>query len=281
MQYSWQRIGRGFLTLASELHLGHYDLVISDFEPLLSRASQVANLPLILYNNQSFSQVCSLPLNLVTQTRKMELTCRFICPPANLTIVAVPIKAEYPIVSENVIITGPLIKEEVRGRLWKGGGDHIVLYVRESNVELFPIFREYAVKNNLKIYAYGNNNLVPMDEDDIIIRRTPSSLNFINDMLSSKLLITAGGAGVIGEAAYTGTPTIIIPEPRQPEQEMNGFLAERCYPNMAELKLNNFTLDELENKVSTLHGLGERQMEDGTEDVLRAILNFMKTVNIK
>ena len=211
----------------------------------------------------------------------MEFTCRFICPPPQLTIVAVPIKAEYPVISDNVVITGPIIKEEVRGRLWKGGGDYLVVYVRESNVELFPIFIEYAKKNNLKIYAYGNNSLVPMAKDDIVVRRTPSSLNFINDVLSARLLITAGGAGVIGEAAYTGAPTIIIPEPGQPEQEMNGFLANRCYPNMAELKLKDFTLDNLERSVNLLHGLGERQMEDGTEDVIQAIIQFTQSVNLK
>ena len=122
------------LSLATQLHLQNYDLVISDFEPLLSRASQIAHKPLILINNQSFAQVCSLPLEMVIQTRMMEFTCRFICPPAQLIILPIPIKAHYPIIAENVVITGPIIKEHMRGLLWEGGGNHIVVYVRESNV---------------------------------------------------------------------------------------------------------------------------------------------------
>ena len=148
--------------------------------------------------------------------------------------------------------------------------------------EIFPIIIEYAKKNNLKIYAYGNNNLVPIDEISPIVERRPSSsLNFINDVISSDLLITAGGAGVIGEAAYTGTPTIIIPEPNQPEQEMNGYFADECYPNMAEIKLHDFTLENLEYRVSELDELGIRQIEDGTEDVIRTIQEFSQTHTIK
>ena len=50
------------LTLSDQLREENYDVVISDFEPLLSRAALNANIPCLAFNSQNFVTICKIPI---------------------------------------------------------------------------------------------------------------------------------------------------------------------------------------------------------------------------
>ena len=65
-------------------------------------------------------------------------------------------------------------------------------------------------------------------------------------MVDSKLVIGTSGTQLIGELAYLGIPAILVPEKGQTEQELNAYLANDSYPNMATISSQNITHEKLD-----------------------------------
>lgn len=280
---SWFLQNRGkIIDLAEYLKQHKYDLVISDYEPLLSRAAKLAGIPLIIYNNQSFGTHCKLPddCNTITTADKvamkqLNVINRMICPDSNTTIIAKALPNNTLVSKRNTHIVGPPIQDEYQGKRWSGWkSDYIMVYHRNSMLKKMDEIVEFAKSKGCYIKWYGAGE--KMSVDNSIVQFCPEGKTFTHDMLNCRYLITPAGASSIGEACHVGAPIILVPEKGQIEAELNSKLTSFYYPNACTLPMSAVTAEELTRITSDLHGLGGCHVEDGSWKVAETINKFLE-----
>jgi uncharacterized protein (TIGR00661 family) len=75
-----------------------------------------------------------------------------------------------------------------------------------------------------RFIAYGSD---PPSDPPPNIEFRPASLDaFAADLAACRAVLCAGGQQLIGEARYFGKPLLVVPIPRQHEQEINARYAE-------------------------------------------------------
>ncbi|MGD9722061.1 MAG: glycosyltransferase family protein [Pirellulales bacterium] len=118
-------------------------------------------------------------------------------------------------------------------------GDHVLLYARAG---LGRRMAEVAAGVSACFVAYGCEG---PPAANIEYKRT-SDEHFARDLASCRAVICSGGQQLIGEARYFGKPLLIVPIPKQHEQEINAHYASRegigSYCPVAEL--NGRRVDE-------------------------------------
>ena len=251
---------RRILALSDILVDGKYDIVISDYEPLLSRAAINANIPILAFNSQNFVNLCKMPMKYRHLSLPIYFVNSFIVPNCDYTVVSKPVRIKNKL-HKNATLVGPMIREHIIGENWYGDKDHILMY--RSHALDWPTSEiiEWANSKGLKVYFYGNLN--PEEEklvSEEFIHRPISESQFITDMVDSKLVIGTSGTQLIGELAYLGIPAILVPEKGQTEQELNAYLANDSYPNMATISSQNITHEKLDELFAELDGLGMTHM---------------------
>jgi uncharacterized protein (TIGR00661 family) len=97
-------------------------------------------------------------------------------------------------------------------------GEHVVLYGRG---ELGRRMSQAASKVSEKFVAYGFDG-VPAPN---IEYRETSYDGFARDLASCKAVLSTAGQQLMGEARYFGKPVLVVPMPRQYEQEINARYA--------------------------------------------------------
>jgi len=279
---SWFLQNRGkIIDLADHLKAHKYDLVISDYEPLLSRAAQLAGIPLIIYNNQSFGTHCKLPdgCNTITNgdrlaLKQLNIINRMICPDGNVTIVAKALPEESLVKKRDTFMVGPPIQERYRGKQWSGwNSDYIMVYHRKSFLSKMDEVIEFAESKGCTIKWYGAGEDMSIDSN--IVQFCPEGPSFTRDLENCRYLITPAGASTIGEACHIGAPIILVPEKGQIEAELNSKLTSFYYPNACTLPMSAVTAEELTRVSDDLHGLGECHVENGSWKVAEIINQFL------
>lgn len=252
------------IKLSKMLKSEGFDVVVSDFEPLMARAANHANIPLMSLNSQGFVNVCSIPLKYKTLSMQMSLVNALILADPQFSVVAKPVN--LPTKENMGCLVGPIIRPHIIGRKWKGKGDHILVYIRESISKALPSVVKWGQDNGLKIYVYGDVEESYENEFDspMVFKRSFSESQFIEDMITSQVVVSTAGTQLIGEVAYLGAPAILIPEKGQKEQELNAYLASDAYPNIARLRIGNISATRFREAFSSLSGFGERHTEDGS-----------------
>jgi uncharacterized protein (TIGR00661 family) len=266
------------IDMAKYLKDNNYDLVISDFEPLVSRAAKLANIPLILYNNQSFSTHCRLPdcCSKGDTLAKIKLSKinQMICPESNVTIIAKALPDTSLIKKRNTHLVGPPIKKEVQNVIWEGSNSkYIMVYHRASLLNKLDEIVEFAKHNDCRIKWYVAGEPVEIDNDLVDI--CPAGKQFITDMKYCRYLITAAGASTIGEACHIGAPIILIPEKGQIEGELNAKLTSYYYDNACTIPMSEVSAKKLTDMSSTIVGNG-CNIVDGSKDVADIIDRFLQ-----
>jgi len=268
------------LTLSDQLKEENYDVVISDFEPLLSRAALNANIPCLAFNSQNFVTICKIPMKYRYLSIPIAFINAIIVPSPDYTIVSKPVRLDMK--SNKGMIVGPIIREHILDKSWKGTHNHILMYRSLASDWPTEEIVEWANSKGLTVYFYGK--LTPAEEklatNNAFIHRPISETQFVEDMINAKLVIGTSGTQLIGELAYLGVPAILIPETGQTEQELNALLANDSYPNMATITAKKITPEKLEELIQTLDGLSIRHTEDGSKEAYQKIeewLNQLKT----
>ena len=267
------------IDLAKYLKDNEYDLVISDYEPLLSRAAKLANIPLILYNNQSFATHCRLPECCsngdVLSKMKLSKINQMICPEANVTIIAKALPDTSLVKKRNTHLVGPPIKKEFQDMVWDGSNsDYIMVYHRESLMSKLDELVEFAEQEGCRIKWYIGGE--SFDIDHALVEVCPAGKQFVADMKHCRYFITASGASTIGEACHIGAPLILIPEKGQIEGELNSKLTDFYYDNACTLPMKDVTADKLTKLTTQLSGYSQCSVEDGSQEVAKIINEFLK-----
>jgi uncharacterized protein (TIGR00661 family) len=195
------------------------DLFITDFEPLTARAADSLGVPCVSVDSQHrFCEALpgDFPLRLRAYVRLAGAFVRhWICRPRQC-IVAV-FHACPP--SRHYVRVDALLREHV-AKVRPSDGEHVLLYGRG---ELGRRMAEIAAGVAATFIAYGCDG--PASPN--IEFRPMSNEAFIADLASCRAVLCAGGQQLIGEARYFGKPMLIVPIPRQHEQEINARYAER------------------------------------------------------
>jgi uncharacterized protein (TIGR00661 family) len=195
------------------------DLFITDFEPLTALAAASLRISCVSIDNQH--RFChplgsGFPLYLQLYARMAgEFVRRWIKRPRQC-IVAVfhhcPSSRHYQRVDV-------LLRDQI-ARLQPSEGDHVLLYARG---ELGRRMARVASMVPQRFIAYGCGE---MRAANIEHKRT-SDAGFAADLASCKAVVCSGGQQLIGEARYFRKPLLVVPMPKQHEQEINARYARK------------------------------------------------------
>jgi len=218
-----QMSGRA-VELARTLEREHADLVISDFEPLLGRAGNLAGLPVVAIDHQQFLRhydLSQLPGPLQKKAAHLtpfvsayykKLTASvisaFFFPQLKIT------SRQHPIVQAGVLLRSELIGADPQV------GDHLVAYLRRDAP---PDVLRALSASQLPIRVYGTQRTGQFGQLSFhaIERR-----RFVDDLCTSRALISSAGNQVIGEALFLRKPVLCYPEPGNIEQAINGHFLQ-------------------------------------------------------
>jgi len=179
------------------------DLVLSDWEPFLSRVADRAGMPLVLLNHPGMvlsDSTLSLPAFYARMAARAMMPAsgrKIICSFYNGTV-------------------GPILREEIQ-QVSRSDEGFFILYAREEIRERLIQVLSHVPDIKVKVF--------PNDEED-----------FVTEFGRCSGLITSAGHQIISEALYLKKPCFVIPFGGQHEQRMNaGMLLRSGWGDFAEI----------------------------------------------
>lgn len=219
------------------------DLVITDFEWMLPKAAEKYNVPYISIDHQhflSYYDLKNLPLDLRGKAA-------FMSPALNLFYMnhaAAVVSAFYfPELKKNlgntVYQTGVFINDNIR---YADSEDrkYILVYLRRFLSKEIMYSLESSCQ---KVIVYTDQNL---ENYKNIQFKKLSKTGFTEDLAKCAMLVTTAGNQLVGEALYLKKPVIVMPEPNNFEQEINGFFLEQSCGGINVLR-DDFEEDTIKN----------------------------------
>ncbi|REK09044.1 MAG: hypothetical protein DWQ37_19490 [Planctomycetota bacterium] len=196
------------------------DLFLTDFEPLTASVASSLGIECVSIDNQH--RFChplgsEFPLFLQAYGRLTGKFVRHWLKRPRQCIVAVfhdcPESRHYRPVDA-------LMRQRIV-ELTPSEGDHVLVYARRGLGR--RIVEAAAQVPHARFIAYGYEG-PPADN---IEYRPTSEERFAQDLASCRAVVCSGGQQLIGEARYFGKPLLVVPIPKQHEQEVNARYARR------------------------------------------------------
>lgn len=217
------RLPERVVSWARHIHRDRADLVISDLEPLVARAAQLAGVPLVAVDHQHFLvnyDLSGLPLHLQLKASVLGQFVHMMCSGQRRTIVSAFFFPPLRSTDASVTSAGVLLGGELR-RAVPEQGKHLVAYVRRrAPREVLDAL--HGLGQAVRVYGHelrgrsANLEFLPIDP-----------FRFVADLAQSRGLISSVGNQVIGEALALRKPVLAYPEPSNWEQEINGHFLEQ------------------------------------------------------
>ena len=205
------------------------DLVITDFEPSLPWAAQQCGLPFISLNHQHFLvayDLRSLPWFLQLQAALMAQFVKLFYSRQIQTIVSSfyfpPLKPQY----RNVEQIGVLLRPEIV-QAAPENGSHLVAYLRRT---MPPEVSQALAECGLEVHIYG---LGARPAEGQLKFLEIDVFRFVEDLATSRALISTAGNQLVGEALFLGKPVLAMPEPGNYEQEINAHFLQQSGGGLA------------------------------------------------
>jgi uncharacterized protein (TIGR00661 family) len=197
-------------------------LVITDFEPALSRAARAEGVPFVSLDHQHFLftyDLRSLSPGLRRHAEFMGTVVRLYHRGAQETIVSAFFRPPLRRGVKRVTQIGPLLRPEVRDATTRAGS-HLVAYIRRS---ASPALLDGLAGLGCEVRVYGLG-AAPSAGRLRFFKIDP--FRFVDDLASSRALVCTAGNQLIGEALYLGKPIFAMPERGNFEQAINAhFIA--------------------------------------------------------
>ncbi len=230
-----RRCVQGWLRIKKIAAAFQPDIIISDFELYSARVAHRYAIPWISIDNLHVLSHTSAPSSV---SKKFALyghlqrsTVKLLMPQPDACLIPSFFEA-MPLDPDRTSIIPPLLREDIlhaRGRACTG---HILVY---NSSALHTTKRFLSVFKNIPeqhFIVYG----VDQDsrEENLILKKY-SAGGFIDDLASSRGVITNGGFGLLSEAVYLKKPVLSVPIPGQYEQVLNAsYLDQLAYGRFAE-----------------------------------------------
>lgn len=275
----WQSVAGTFLTARKDLpasirtwvgtvHDWRPDVVVSDFEPLSGIYARWSRTPLVCVDNIHMIDRCAHGPDIldgaVEDARIARAVTRAMVPTAGDYVIPTFFFPEVnkgrtrlipPILRQAIIDAEPV------------RGDHLVVY-SGGDRELIDALRDAP----LPCHVYGMRDGEETGTTDGSIEYRPRSIDgFLEDLVSSRGVVTGGGFSLLGEAVYLGKPVLSIPLKGQFEQLMNArYLAREGYGTCA-TRVDRSVLQGFLDRLDEHHERLGEYTQDGNREGLEVI----------
>jgi uncharacterized protein (TIGR00661 family) len=236
--------------LARELLNDAAALVITDFEPLMPRAAKVAGIPFVSLDHQHFLtayDLSGLPARLRYYARCLSPWVHMYYSGQCHSIVSSFYEAPlYPGVTD-VTRVGVLLRSEIL-EAEVSVGDHLVAYVRR-HIAKHVIEALIELGQPVRVYGLG-----AMPDQGQVSFHAVDPLRFVQDLASSRALVSTAGNQLVGEALYLRKPVLGMPETGNYEQEINAHFLQAS--GMGETcSMREFDVERLRGFLSRVESL--------------------------
>jgi len=211
----------GFLELI--IRRSRPDLVLTDFEPALSRAARRCGVPVVSFDHQHFLRtydLSSLPLGLRLRAWGLARIVGLFCVAQVETIVSSFYFPPLRRCCRDVTQVGVLLRREIRNARSQPGGHLLVYFRRDVPANVFRALRDTG--RPVKVYGLGERQR----EGNLEFRAICEN-EFVEDLANCHAVVSTAGNQLIGEAQYLLKPVLALPEKKNFEQRINAhFLAQ-------------------------------------------------------
>ncbi|MCG8583684.1 MAG: teichoic acid biosynthesis protein [Pirellulales bacterium] len=247
------------------------EIVVCDFEPLVSRAAHRHDVPVVSLDHQHFLlayDLSSLPRGLRAYAHAMGWFVRAHGIRPTKTIVSgffrSPLRKGY----EDVTQVGPLLRPEVKDRK-PTTGDYVLSYLRKATP---PHVLEVLMASGQRIRIYG---LGERPAEGNLTFHAIDQHTFVEDLAACRAVIAAAGNQLLGEALYFGKPFLALPEGRHYEQRINAHFLEQLGGGRG-IIIEDLQLADVQQFLASTdtycENLSGREREfDGTDTAVRSI----------
>lgn len=197
-------------------------LVITDFEPLTSRAARRTRTPLLSIDNQHMmtNSDVKTPKEFRKDAAAAKLVTRLMTPRAGSYVVTSFFEAK--IKKKNTVVVPPILRKKII-EAQPTDEVHILVYVTSPAPALAEILK--TVRGKFRAYGFGKDGI----EGNIEFKK-PSLDGFAEDLLRSRAVIANAGFSLLTESLYLGKPFLAVPVKYQFEQMFNAYwLAKAGY----------------------------------------------------
>jgi len=256
--------------LARTLRTERADLVLTDFEPALSRAALRADVPLVAIDHQAFlttSDFSDLPLALRGHAAFMGAFVKRWSPEPALRVVSSFYRPKLRAgLGAEVRQSGVFVRKALREASTTRAG-FLLAYLRPGVPErALEVLRRAPVE--VRLYGRGTG-----PREGSLVRRAVSESQFISDLAACDGLVSTAGNQLVGEALFLGKPVLAAPELRNREQEINAWFLDRTAGGRA-TTFSAFDSEQLARFLDQCGGPSSdvsREPLDGTATALAAI----------
>ncbi len=254
------------------------DLVLVDFEPGLPRLANQFGVPWVSLDHQNFLRtydLSSLPSHLRGHLGYMRFIVSLYGARPRHRIVSSfyfpPLRSGL----QNVTQIGPLFRAAVRDAQTTDAG-HITVYLRRGIV---PNVREALLQSGRKVEIF-TSQMETSHDNLVYFPITPD--RFIDSLRQCSMLLTTAGNQLLGEALFLGKPVLVMPEPNNVEQEINGHFLTQDGGGLS-IPMRHLTTeivqDFLANREQYWLTEARRKRLDGLQKTLEVLEAVEKSIN--
>lgn len=247
------------------------DLIISDFESFSYLFGKLHDLPVISIDNMQIISRCDITVPpefkkdyLIAKTAVMGklphcfhyLIATFF--PAQTTSshsTLIP-----PILRNEILKAKPIVK------------DHVLVYLTTSSA---PNLLSTLKNINEKFVIYGFNK---NKTDDNLIFKEFSNQGFIDDLASSKAVVSTSGFSLMTEAIYLHKPFFALPIHGQFEQVLNGIYLKKLGYGDFKMEFKESDLKKFLSRLEIYQDKLDFYSQDGNKETLAALDELIKNL---
>jgi uncharacterized protein (TIGR00661 family) len=195
------------------------ELVITDFEPLTSRAARRRKVPVISIDNQHILThfMVATPRRYATDAAAAKLVTRLMTPYATHYLVTSFFDA--PGRRKNSELVPPILRKQFHDAVPSDDGA-ILVYVTSPAPALVKILT--SVRAEFIAYGFEREG-----REGNILYKKPSFDTFFRDLVHAQAIIANAGFSLVTEALHLGKPYLAVPVRNQFEQIFNAFWLDR------------------------------------------------------
>jgi uncharacterized protein (TIGR00661 family) len=198
------------------------DLVVSDFEAFVPRAAARAGLPVVSFNHQEVLTEAVAPP--VPELRLLGAFVRGVIrtiaprrPVQRIVTALTELPLRHP---DRTTLVGPILRRAVREAV-PHRGRHLVAYFNGTH-GLGPHL-DALVAPGVPVRVYGT---AATGQRGSLTFCAPSLDGFLEDLATSRGVVTTAGFTLLSEALHLGKPVLALPHTGDVEQTFNARLAE-------------------------------------------------------
>ena len=195
------------------------DIVLCDFEPLTAYMATHRDLPLVTIDNQHRMRYMEYPCPSILKKDAIvaETVIRAFVPKPDVSLVTTFFFGD--IKNERTFLFPPILRKSVMDARASNEG-HILVYLTQQSETIIDMFRNFP-RERFLIYGTG------CEIKEVNLSYKPFSLDgFLDDLASSKAVISTAGFTLMTESLHLGKPMLALPMGGQFEQELNAHLLE-------------------------------------------------------